>query len=334
MGKGTKKAILFLSPFFVSLVALFIGAYGVSPEVIIKILLNELIGFDGELKASAERAIVVDIRLPRIIMAGLVGAALSTAGVTLQAVFRNPLVDPYILGISAGSAFGCAIAVGFFHFLPLQLSAFVFGILAVTLAYAIAKTQEGVPRVSLILAGVIVSAFFSALVSIVKFLVDPHRLQSIVFWLMGSFNLAEWGSVKTAFLGIVLGILPLVLMRWRLNVISLGDEEAKTLGINVERERLILVALSTLAVSVATSLCGIIGWVGLIVPHIIRMVIGPNHKDLLPLAIFGGASFTILADTIARSITKFDIPIGIITALSGAPFFAYLLRRSGRELWR
>ena len=211
--------------------------------------------------------------------------------------------------------------------------AFIFGITAVVIAYTVARTQGEVSRLPLILSGVIVSAFFTALVSIVKFLVDPHKLQSIVYWLMGSFSLADWKAVKISLFGVIFGLLPIFLMRWRLNVMSMGEEEAKALGVNVARERLLFIVFSTLAVAIATSLCGIIGWVGLMVPHLVRMLIGPDHKTLVPLSFTAGASFMILADTLSRTLTNFDIPVGIITALTGAPFFIYLMKRGGKEAW-
>jgi iron complex transport system permease protein len=213
------------------------------------------------------------------------------------------------------------------------MMAFIFGILAVTLTYTIGRTQGEVSRLPLILSGVIISAFFTAMVSIVKFLVDPHKLQSIVFWLMGSFSLSDWRLVKIAGAGIIAGLLPVFLMRWRLNAMSMGENEAKSLGVNVKRERIIFIGASSLAVSIAVSVSGIIGWVGLMVPHLVRMMIGPDHKSLVPLSMAGGAAFMIFADTIARSLTDFDIPVGIITAITGAPFFIYLLKRGGRESW-
>ncbi len=326
-----KILLLSLSPLVVGFIAIFVGVYKVSVLDCIKIFLSTL-GFNLKIN-SIEKAIIINIRLPRIILAGVVGASLSGSGVVLQAIFRNPLVDPFILGISSGAAFGCAIALSFFSFLPISLMAFVFGIIAVILAYFTAKSQGEINKLSLVLSGVIVSAFFSALVSIVKFLVDPHKLQSIIYWLMGSFSLADWGTVKAAIPGIALGLFPLILMRWRLNVISMGEEEAKALGVNIERERALFIAFSTLAVASATSICGIIGWVGLMVPHLVRMLIGPDHKILLPLSLSAGATFMIMADTLSRTITNFDIPVGIITALTGAPFFIYLMKKSGQTAW-
>lgn len=313
-------------------IALFLGAFGVSPLMVLKCLINELIPLAG-MADLPERSIILDIRLPRIILAGLVGVALAGSGTTLQGVFRNPLVDPFILGLSAGAAFGCSISIGFFPELPIQLTAFVFSIGSVLLAYNIAKTQGEISRLPLILSGVIISAFFTALTSIVKFLVDPHKLQNIVFWLMGSFSLADWHTISLSGVGIIIALCPVYLMRWRLNVISMGEDEAKFLGINVRRDRLIFVVSSTLAVSLAVSVSGIIGWVGLMVPHLVRMMTGPDHKTLVPLSMAAGATFMIFADTVARSMTSFDIPVGIITALSGAPFFVYLMKKGGKESW-
>jgi len=320
--------LILLAPLLCGWAALFVGAYGVTPLQVLKILAKAFSGID-----SPEAAIIIDIRLPRVILAGLVGIALSGSGVTLQGIFRNPLVDPFILGVSAGAAFGCAVSIGFFPALPVQIMAFIFGITAVALAYSIAKTQGEVSRLPLILSGVIISAFFTAMVSIVKFLVDPHKLQSIVFWLMGSFSLADWRLVRISGIGIALALLPVFLMRWRINVLSMGEDEAKSLGVNVTRDRLVFLVCSTLAVSLAVSVSGIIGWVGLMVPHLIRMMTGPDHRRLVPLSMAGGAAFMIFADTVARSLTSFDIPVGIITAVSGAPFFVYLMRKGGKESW-
>ena len=204
--------------------------------------------------------------------------------------------------------------------------------MAVILAYSMARTQGEISRLPLVLSGVIISAFFTALVSIVKFLVDPHQLQSIVYWLMGSFSLAGWSQVSIALLGVA-GLLPVYFMRWRLNVLSMGEEEAQSLGVNVKRDRMILLVSASLSVSIAVSVSGIIGWVGLIVPHLVRMAAGPDHKTLVPLSMAGGAAFMILADTVARSLTSLDIPVGIVTAILGAPFFIYLMKRGGKESW-
>lgn len=330
--KRLTKCLIVISPVVAGWVALFVGAYTVSPVTVLEILVREFAPL-GQLSDLPEKSIILDIRLPRVVLAGLVGMALSGSGVALQGVFRNPLVDPFILGISAGAALGCALSIGFFSYLPLQLMAFFFGMAAVLLTYGVAKTQGEVSRLPLILSGVIVSAFFTALVSIVKFLVDPHKLQSIVFWLMGSFSLSNWRLVAIAGIGISVGLLPVFLMRWRLNALSMGEDEARSLGVNVKRERMIFISASSLAVSVAVSVSGIIGWVGLMVPHLVRMMTGPDHKSLVPLSMAAGASFMIFADTLARSLTNFDVPVGIITAITGAPFFVYLMKKGGKESW-
>ncbi len=317
--------IFFIAPLIISFAALFIGTYNLSPFDVIKTIFHGKIG-------TPENAIIFEIRMPRIILSGLVGIALSVSGATLQGIFRNPLVDPYILGISGGAAFGCALCVGFLSCIPIQIMAFIFGTIAVALAYFIAKTHGEISRFSLILAGIIVSSFFQALVSIIKFLVDPHKLQSIVFWLMGSFSLSDWEKVRIATIGILLGTIPIFFMRWRLNVMSMGDEEAKSLGVDVNKDRILFIIFSTISIAVATSVSGIIGWVGLMVPHLIRMISGPDHRSLIPLSIAGGASFMIIADTLSRSLTNFDIPVGIITAISGTPFFVFLLKK-GNEVW-
>lgn len=322
------SAIIMISPLMAAGASLFFGAYDLSPHQIMEVLRTISSGTN-----TPEAAIVLDIRLPRIILAGLVGMALSASGATLQAVLRNPLVDPFILGISAGSAFGCAIAIGFLAWLPLQVAAFLFGGLAVLLACMMARSGGEISRLSLVLSGVIVSAFFTALLSMIKFVVDPLKLQSIVYWLMGSFALADWYQVKTAGTGIILGCLPVYLLRWRLNVISMGDDEARSLGVNVSRKRIIFIACSTLAVTSAVAVSGIIGWIGLIAPHLVRMIAGPDHRRLIPLSMAGGAAFMICADTVARNLVSLDVPVGIITALAGAPFFIYLMKRGGRESW-
>jgi iron complex transport system permease protein len=325
----TKTFLLFAAPFLAALLALFIGAYGIAPLQVLAALRDGLSGID-----TPESAVILDIRLPRIVLAGLAGLALATSGATLQAVLRNPLVDPFILGISSGAAFGCALTIGFAPFIPLQAAAFLGGGLAVLIACIIARTGDGgMSRLSLVLSGVIVSAFFSAMVSLIKFFVDPLRLQSIVYWLMGSFSLAEWSQVRSAGIVILLSCLPILLLRWRLNVISMGDEEAQTMGINVARKRLIFIIAATLAATSAVAVSGIIGWVGLMVPHLVRMLAGPDHRRLIPLTLAGGATFMILADTAARNLIDFDIPVGIITAIAGAPFFVYLMKRNGKESW-
>ncbi len=331
-----RKLILFgigLSPFVFACISLLWGAYAIAPWTIAKVLFSKIYLLKSA-EAGTELSILWDIRLPRIVLSALVGAALSGAGVTLQGIFRNPLVDPFILGLSSGAAFGCALSVALFPQFPIQAAAFVFSLVASFTTYLLARSQGEISRLHLVLSGIVISAFFSALVSILKFLVDPHKLVSIVYWLMGSFSLSDWSSIWVASLGMIAACVPLVLMRWRLNALSMGEEEARSLGIPVERDRLIFIGAASLAVGSAVSVSGIIGWVGLMVPHLTRMLVGPDHKLLMPFSLAAGAAFMIFADTLARNLTSFDIPVGIITALSGTPFFIYLLRRgTGGESW-
>jgi iron complex transport system permease protein len=322
---------LLLSPLPAVVLALQVGAYPISWAE-----LWQAVFWPTGTSALPEqvRVILFHVRLPRIVLAMLVGVALSSSGATLQAVFRNPLVDAYILGLSAGAAFGCAITVAFFPALPIQVGAFAFSLLAAGLTFALARTRGEVPTLSLILAGVVVSAFFAALVSIIKFLVDPHKLANIVFWLMGSLALADWPAVKKVAPWILGGAALIWLGRWRLNALSMGDAEAKALGVEVGRERGLFILAASVAVAAAVSVSGIIGWVGLMVPHIIRMSMGPDHRRVIPLSMAAGASFMVLSDSIARTAAAGEIPVGIITTLCGAPFFIFLLKRSGLESWK
>ena len=335
---------LLVSPIFAFFISLFIGAYHMpffaivnmvilkTLQIISGILAKITFGtlyFDVQIPyPSVYQTILFKIRLPRVLLAMIVGSALAVSGVVLQAIFRNPLVNSYILGISAGAAFGAALAIGLSLSLGITPLAFAFAILAVFLTTSLAKIGGRITPVSLVLAGVIVNAFFSALTSLLKFLMEHEKLASVVYWLMGSFADADWHSVKVAFPVIFLGCVLVYLMRWQLNVLSFG-EEAKIVGVETEKLKFAFIIIISLITAVSVAFCGIIGWVGLMIPHIIRMAFGPDHKTLIPLTITVGASFMVLADTLARSIATYEIPIGILTTILGIPFFAYLLRKTG-----
>jgi len=325
-------------PVFSFFFSLCIGAYHIPLPDIVKMIVAkalEVITFGKislELKyPSTYETILFQIRLPRVITAMLVGSALAVSGAVLQATFRNPLVDSYIVGISAGAAFGAALAIGF---LPasVELLAFVFSMVAMFLTYTLAKIRGRVTTISLILAGIIMNAFFSASTSMLKFLMEHEKLAGVVYWLMGSFSNADWEVVSRITPPIALGCLAIYLMRWRLNVLSMG-EEAQILGIDVGKMRFVYISLVSFMTAIAVAHCGIIGWVGLIMPHIVRMAFGPDHKMLIPLTIAIGAGFMVLADDVARAATTFEIPIGIVTTLLGIPFFVYLLRKTGGGEW-
>jgi len=274
--------------------------------------------------------ILFRIRLPRLLLAMFAGAALSVSGASLQALFKNPLVFEFSLGISYGAAFGAALSLVFLGrgFVP-QLAAFAFAVVAVVLVLVIAGKSAS-QIVPVLLSGVIVSALFQALLSLVEFFANPYALQALIFWLLGSLSQAVWGDLAVTLPIIGLGVAVLVLFRWRLNVLSLGDEEARALGVNVRREKALVIAVATLTTAAATSVTGVINWVGLIVPHLVRMMVGADNRKVIPLSAALGASLLIVADDFARSAASFEIPIGILTSVVGIPFFIVLLKRSGK----
>ncbi len=265
--------------------------------------------------------------MPRILLAIVVGMALATAGGVYQGTFRNPLVEPFILGVSAGAAFGAALSIVFPQYLfSIQLSAFMFGMVAVFAAYSLASVRGQTPLVTLILAGVILGSLFGSAVSLLKYISTDTGLREIVFWMMGGFYYATWSDVYQIVPVVAICTIVLCLMGWKLNVLSMGEEEAKTLGINTERTKIILITLATFITALSVSVVGIIAWVGLMMPHAARLVIGPDHRFLLPSAAIMGAIFLIICDTIARTLTSAEIPVGIITSILGAPYLMYLLR--------
>lgn len=281
---------------------------------------------DSEKLQMAE-FIILNVRLPRICLAFMIGSALTVSGTSFQALFRNPLVSPDILGLSAGAAFGAALAL-VLPFLPLQATSFVFGLSAVALSYFLAMTRRSVSVVSLILAGIIISGVFTALLTIVQFITDPFKLQTIVHWTMGNLHNAGWQKVKSSLFPIVFGIIWLYFMRWRMNVIALGDEETRAVGLNPEREKILILIPATLIASASVAVAGIIGMVGLAFPHMVKMITGPDNKIALPVSIAFGGSLLLIIDNFSRTVSSFEIPIGIFTTLIGGPFFVYLLKKA------
>lgn len=275
---------------------------------------------------SNDGVIILEIRLPRILLALIIGGILAGSGAVMQNMFKNPLVDPYLLGISAGAAFGTAVSIGLFENLPLGILAFV-GALGASISVIIIGKFSGGSSVSLVLSGVVLSAFLSALSGSIKFFVQPEKAQAIVIWLLGSLSLASWSSVKIALFGFVVGIIPLFLLRWRINILGLGDSECVSLGISPHKMRFICIACVSFACALGVSVSGTIGWIGLVVPHIGRVIFGSDMRVLLPGSIALGAFVLLFADTLARTLTSYDLPVGIVTALLGAPFFIFLLSR-------
>jgi iron complex transport system permease protein len=265
----------------------------------------------------------------------LVGGALAAAGAVYQGLFRNPLVSPDILGVSTGAGLGAVF--GIFLSLPLlliQLAAFAGGLATVALVYAIAAHVRGrEPVLVLVLAGVVVGSLAGAAISLLKVLADPYdQLPAITFWLLGSLASTRAADVWGVVPAVAIGLVPLVLLRWRINVLSLGDEEARALGVEAGRIRLLVIAAATLMTASVVAISGVIGWVGLVIPHIARMIVGPNFNRLLPTAMLLGAGYLLLVDTLARTIAQVETPLGILTAILGAPFFLWLLAR-GRQGW-
>jgi iron complex transport system permease protein len=299
-----------------------------------------LLPFAGIKEASPSlQTIIFDIRLPRVILAGLVGMALAVAGVAYQGLFRNPLADPYLVGVSQGAALGATAGflipamAGAAGLASIPALAFAGGTGAVAVVYAVARVGKSLPSTTLILAGVALGAF---LASITSYLIvfSGEKLHGIIAWLMGRFSVASWGQVAVVTPYILLGVAAIGLYARPLNVMQLDEEQAQQLGINVERTKLVLLGAATLITAAAVSFCGIIGFVGIIVPHAVRLAWGPDHRSLIPLSALAGASLLILADTAARTLTApAEMPVGVITAFLGAPFFLYLLRKKKRMVF-
>jgi iron complex transport system permease protein len=283
--------------------------------------------------------IVLEIRLPRVILAGLVGAALATAGATYQGLFRNPLADPYLIGVAQGASLGAVIGfllpiswhIAGFGLIPLL--AFIGALLATGTVYLLARTGKTLPVTTLILAGVALSALLGSIVSYL-IISSGDKMHSIIFWLMGSFSMSEWAEVRLVLPYVAVGTAVIIIFARLLNVMQLDEEQAQQLGVNVEKYKLILLAAATLITAASVSFVGTIGFVGIIIPHAVRMIWGADHRFLLPLAVLTGAIFMILTDLVARTVlAPTEIPIGVITAICGAPFFLYLLRRRKKVIF-
>ena len=303
-------------------ISLFLGASDhLHPTDIVSVLRG------GYGSPGVAASIVWDVRLPRILLVFLTGSILAVSGSALQAVFRNPLVDPYILGMSSGAAFGAALALAV-AVIPVGLSAFVFGLAALGLSYLMARKNKRVSIVSLILAGIITNGIFTALLTIVQVISDPFRLQSIVHWMMGNFHTASWEKLLMILIPSGIGLIILYLFRWRLNVLALGDDEALSAGIHPQRTKFWILLAATLASAAAISVSGIIGLYGLIIPHLVRMLFGVNNQTTFSYNFLLGGGFLVLIDDISRSVQGYEIPIGVFTLLFCAPFFILLLKKT------
>ncbi|MGS4916424.1 MULTISPECIES: FecCD family ABC transporter permease [Mameliella] len=307
--------------------AVMVGPFGLSPGDVLRTLVGQ-----GDPQATI---VIWNIRLPRVAAALLVGAALAAAGASYQALFRNPLVSPDILGVSAGAGLG-AVA-GIFLSLPvaaIQASAFVGGMAAVGVVTLVAAAVRGADRtLTLVLVGVVIGALAGAATSLLKVLADPYdQLPAITFWLLGSLASVTSADILPALPAVLVGLVPLALLRWQINVLSMGDEEARALGVEAGRTRFLVIAAATLVTASVTALAGVVGWVGLVIPHVARMLVGPGFGRLLPVSALIGAGYLLAVDTLARTIAPVEVPLGILTAVIGAPFFVVLLAR-GRRGW-
>jgi ABC-type Fe3+-siderophore transport system, permease component len=319
------------------LLSLVFGRFSIPLTTVLDVARHHLTGFPLEPEQVQAGVVITSVRLPRICLAVLVGAALSVSGAAYQGLFRNPMVSPDVLGVSSGAGAGASLAILWgWPSLGIQALAFAFGLGAVTMVMFVARVVGrggGNSILILILAGIVISALFSALGSLVKYLgASDTQLMEMVLWLLGSLaRTGAWSSVLIVLAALIVGALPLYLLRWKINAMSFGEEEARALGVNVGRLRLIIIICATLLTASAVSLCGLIGWVGLIIPHLSRFLVGPNHRILLPTAMLGGGLFMLIADNFARVIVRGELPIGILTAFIGAPLFIYILCRSRKD---
>ncbi|HCU0241445.1 TPA: iron ABC transporter permease [Morganella morganii] len=315
--------------------ALCAGRYAVSVTTVLQILADTLTGRSpsAEYSRTAEN-VVLYVRLPRILIAGLAGAGLAVAGAALQGIFRNPLVGPQIIGVSSGAALGGALALLLFSSLFITISfAFLGGLLAIVLVFLLGLNRHGSSLLMLILAGVIINAFFAALISLITYFADPNNtLQTIVFWLMGSFATATYLKVSVLLPVVIIAGGIIFALRFRINVLSLGEENAQALGLPVTATRWTILVCVTLITSATVAVSGTIGWVGLIIPHIARLISGHDHRVLLPASALTGAIYLTAVDTLARSMTSAEIPLSVITALIGAPIFALLIHSMNKKV--
>jgi iron complex transport system permease protein len=315
-----------------ALVAAGIGPYPIPPQSVVETLWQRLTG--GDVQNTID-TVLFNIRLPRIVAAGFVGAALSAAGAAYQSLFRNPLVSPDILGVSTGAGFGAVVGILLgFPVAMIQFLGFAGGLVTVIVVVTLARALRSSGDVLvLVLAGIVVGALAGAAISLVKVLADPYdQLPAITFWLLGSLSGIKAHDVAATVPVVLIGLAPLILLRWKIGVLSLGDDEARALGVEVGRLRAVVIAAATLVTASVVAISGVIGWVGLMVPHMARLLIGPRFDRLLPAAILLGATFMIGVDTLARSAARIEIPLGVLTAVIGGPVFVWLLAHNRRKL--
>ena len=328
----TKLKILILAATFVVVFfgSFMLGRYPIMPDELVKILASRFFDVQQTWPDAAE-TVVFQIRLPRVLAAGLIGAALSVAGVCYQGIFQNPMVSPGVLGASSGAGCGAALAILLgMPAISTSLMAFAFGLGAVLLAYLISLKSKINPILAMVLAGMLISTLASSGTSFIKLVADTEEtLPAITYWLMGSLVSVQPGDIAFAIIPVIVGMVPLILLRWRINLLTVGEEEALSMGIDTGKLRLLVIVCATLLTAISVSISGVIGWVGLVIPHFCRMIFGYDFRNLIPTNILFGATFLIIVDNVARLATTTEIPIGILTSFIGAPIFIYLIITGG-----
>ncbi len=322
--------ILFFVIFFTSF---FIGRYPIKPSQLVLVLLSRVFNIEPTWSKTVE-SIIFNVRMPRILSSAIIGAALSLSGLSYQGMFKNPMVSPDVLGTSAGAGFGASLAIllGLSYF-TISFISFAFGLLAVILVTFISSKIMNQKTLALILGGIMISSLFSSATSFVKLVADTdNTLPAITYWLMGSLASVRKSDVYFLLIVTVIGSIPLFLLRWKLNLLTLDEDEAMSLGINTILLRKIVIVCATLITSASICVGGHIGWIGLVIPHFTRMVVGCDYRVSLPVSILMGSSFLMLVDTISRSLLTSEIPIGILTSFIGAPFFLYLMIREAKKV--
>lgn len=326
MSLGLKKILLLLSPFILIVFSLQLGNTGFLNFTEFWQHMSHVIT-GNNLPQNSMQTILWQVRLPRLLLTFMVGASLAVSGGVLQAIFRNPIVDPFSLGISSGAAFGAALSMilGLFS---VNFFAFIFGVIAVAITYAVSAFGAKTSVVTIVLTGMIISGVFSAMLTLLQYISDPYKLQAIIQWTMGNLHTASWEKVQTSITPILAGLLGIYIFRWKMNLLALGDEEALAVGVKPNNTKIILIGLSTLITAASVAAVGMISLFGLIVPHITRMIFGPNNTIGVFANISLGGSLLLMIDNFSRIVMPFEIPIGVVTMILGAPLFIYLMRKN------
>ena len=323
---GGRGALCVLLPLACILFSLTLGAYYIPVEHVFHILTADVTGTLPADITPMEVSMIYDVRLPRVVAAVLAGCGLAVAGGVFQALFGNPLASPYTLGVSNGAGFGAALAIVLTtSAAAVQISALAFGIVSVGLTFLLAGRKRSAP-VTMILSGMLVSAFFSSLVALLKFTADPQeKLPQIVYWLMGSLASVRYDGLLLVLPAYIAALVLLLLYRWRINILSMGTQEARSMGVSVTRDRALIILAATLLTSLVVSFSGIIGWVGIVIPHLARMITGPDFRRLMPVSAALGVVYLLVIDDLCRTLTSLEIPIGVITGIVSIPIFIYFI---------